>query len=191
MYELAKNPEIQQRVHQEIDDVLERHGGKITYESISDMKYLEACIDETLRKYPVLPMLNRICVKDYKIPGTNCIIEKGVQTFIPIYGLQRDEKYYEQADKFRPERFIEESSAGKSLTDRPYYPFGDGPRNCIGMRLGKLQTKVGIVLMMRDANGTHFKYELEERYKKNEMKFDPNQVLLSPLGGLKLHIRRR
>lgn len=45
MYELAKNQEIQRRVHHEIDDTLKRHGGKITYESISEMKYLEACID--------------------------------------------------------------------------------------------------------------------------------------------------
>ena len=45
MYELAKDQNLQQRVHQEIDSVLERHDGKITYDSISDMKYLEACID--------------------------------------------------------------------------------------------------------------------------------------------------
>lgn len=209
MYELAKNREIQQRVHQEIDDVLKRHGGKITYESISEMKYLEACIDgelnslssscsfhwllfsviislshvnlETLRKYPVLPLLNRTCVKDYKIPGTDKIIEKGVEIFLPIYGLQNDATYYEQPEKFKPERFIDESVAKK-----PYYPFGDGPRNCIGMRLGKMQTKVGIVIMLQK-----FKYELEDRLKNSEMKFDPNSFLLAPLGGLHLKVSKR
>lgn len=45
MHELAKNPEIQSRAHEEIDRVLQQHNGKITYESISDMKYLAACID--------------------------------------------------------------------------------------------------------------------------------------------------
>lgn len=45
LYELAKAPEIQKRVHEEIDEVLAQHNGKITYDSISDMKYLEACID--------------------------------------------------------------------------------------------------------------------------------------------------
>ena len=45
MYELAKNPEIQQKAHAEIDEVLKKHDGRITYESISDMKYLECCLD--------------------------------------------------------------------------------------------------------------------------------------------------
>lgn len=45
MYEMAKNPDIQQRVHEEIDRILEVHNGKITYDAVSDMKYLEACFD--------------------------------------------------------------------------------------------------------------------------------------------------
>lgn len=133
---------------------------------------------ETLRKYAILPLLNRTCVKDYKIPGTDKIIEKGVEVFLPIMGLQTDEKYYEEPEKFKPERFTQESSI-----KRPYYPFGDGPRNCIGMRLGKMQTKVGIVLMLQK-----FKYELDDQLKKNEMKFDPKSFLLSPLGGLRLKV---
>lgn len=81
---------------------------------------------ETLRKYPSLPILNRTCMKDYPIPGTNKVIEKGVEVFIPVYGLQRDEKYYEEPDKFNPDRFNEENSAGKNLLNRPYMPFGEG-----------------------------------------------------------------
>lgn len=50
MYELAKNPEIQQRVHNEIDKILEKHNGQITYESVSEMKYLEYCIDGLFSK---------------------------------------------------------------------------------------------------------------------------------------------
>lgn len=45
LYELAKSPEIQQRAHEEIDRVLAKHDGKFTYESISEMKFLEACVD--------------------------------------------------------------------------------------------------------------------------------------------------
>ncbi|XP_031625573.1 probable cytochrome P450 6d5, partial [Contarinia nasturtii] len=146
LYEIVKNPEIQNRVIEEIDRVLEAHNGQFTYESISDMKYLESCIDETLRKYPPLTILNRACLSDYKIPNTNKIIEKGTEMFIPIFGLQRDEKYYEEPNKFDPDRFNEENSVGKNQSNRPYYPFGDGPRNCIGMRLGKMQTKVGLVM---------------------------------------------
>lgn len=84
---------------------------------------------ETLRLYPTLPILSRTCVKDYKIPGTNKVIEKGVEVFIPAFSLQRDEKYYKNPKKFDPERFNEENSAGKNIVDRPYIPFGNDLRN--------------------------------------------------------------
>ena len=133
---------------------------------------------ETLRKYPIVPVLNRTCVKDYKIPGTDQVIEKGVEVFIPALALQNDGNYYNDPEKFKPERFIEESSANK-----PYYPFGDGPRNCIGMRMGKIQTKVGILLMLQK-----FKYELKS---KHDMEFDPQLFLLAPKDSVKLRVIKR
>lgn len=139
-----------------------------------------------MRKYPVVPLLVRECVKDYTIPGTDNVIEKGVEIFIPAFALQRDEKYYENPDKFIPERFNEENMAGKNIVNRPYLPFGEGPRNCIGMRMGKMQTKVGLVLMLQK-----FRFELENRLKKNEFTFDPHVFILSPLGGINLHIIKR
>lgn len=186
MYELAKNPEIQKRVHDEIDRVLAEHNGEITYDSVTDMKYLEACIDETLRRYCIVPLLNRTCVNDYQIPKSNKVIEKGVEVFIPAYSVQMDPKYYEDPEKFDPERFMEEGSAAKNLVNRPYIPFGDGPRNCIGMRMGKMQTKVGLVLMLQK-----FQYELEAKLKGKPMEFDPKVFFLAPRVDVKLSVLHR
>lgn len=76
-------------------------------------------------------MLNRTCVKEYQIPGTNKIIEKGVEVYIPVLGIQRDEKYFSQPNKFNPDRWNGECFAdtGRKL---PNLTFGDGPRSCIG-----------------------------------------------------------
>lgn len=87
---------------------------------------------ELLRKYPFAPMLTRICVKDYKIPGTDKTILKGETTFFPLYGLHRDEHFYPDPEKFDPTRFTKENLDGINQVNRPYYPFGDGPRNCVG-----------------------------------------------------------
>ena len=133
---------------------------------------------EALRKYPIVAILNRTCVKDYKIPGTDNVIEKGVEVFIPALAMQTDEKYYSDPEKFKPERFLGESSA-----DKPYYPFGDGPRNCIGMRMGMMQTKVGILLMLQK-----FKYELKS---KHDLKFNPQLFLLSPKDSIELSVIKR
>lgn len=131
MYELAKNQNIQKRVHEEIDRVLAEHNGEITYDSIAQMVFLDNCIAEILRMYPVAPILPRTCVKDYQIPGTNLIIEKDTEVFIPVFSLQRDEKFYKDPLKFNPDRFDEENLPGKNQIVRPFYAFGDGPVSLI------------------------------------------------------------
>lgn len=155
---------------------------------IESVNYSTQCVKyflETLRKYPVLPMLNRTCVKEYQIPGTDKVIEKGVEVIIPVLGVQRDAKYYDEPDKFKPERHNSENT-NENRSKPLYLPFGDGPRNCIGMRLGKMQTKVGLVLMLQK-----FKYELSESHKGTDMEFEPRHFLLQPRSNIYLHVSRR
>ncbi|KAJ3618441.1 hypothetical protein MTP99_006436 [Tenebrio molitor] len=87
LYELAKNQEIQKKVRHEMETVLARHDGKITYDSVQEMKYLNQVLDETLRKYPPIPFITRECVKDYKIPDQDIIIEKGTRVVVSIFGI--------------------------------------------------------------------------------------------------------
>nr|AAT72405.1 cytochrome P450 [Culex pipiens pallens] len=183
LFELARNPEIQKKVQQEIDQVLASHNGEITYDNINEMKYLENCIDETLRKYPAVPFLNRECSKDYKIPGTDTTIEKGTSLVIPVLGLHRDPDHYPEPDRFIPERF----SNFEDISTKPYLPFGAGPRNCIGLRLGKLQTKAGLVMML-----SKFNVRLaDETYASKELALDARSVVLMPVGGIKVSISER
>ncbi|KAJ8911313.1 hypothetical protein NQ315_017008 [Exocentrus adspersus] len=67
IYELCKNPSIQEKVREEIRDVLQRHGGQLTHEGLAEMKYMQQVLDETLRIYPPGTTLSRVCVKDYKL----------------------------------------------------------------------------------------------------------------------------
>lgn len=134
----------------------------------------------------MLPILNRTCVKDYQIPGTNKFIEKDTEIYIPVLALQMDEKFYENPTEFQPDRFSEENLVGKNQINQIYMPFGDGPRNCIGMRLGKMQTKVGLVMMLQK-----FTYHLNDELRAREMKFDPKHFLLAPLGDIHLHVSKR
>lgn len=102
---------------------------------------------ETLRKYPVLASLLRICTEEYKMPNSNVTIKPGTRTLIPIYGFHHDPQYYPNPDKFDPDRFTKEASA-----TRPQYafiPFGEGPRVCIGQRFAMMQVRVGLVALLR------------------------------------------
>jgi len=181
IYELAKNMDIQRRVQEEIDEVTARHNGEITYNSVMELKYLEMCMEETLRKYPVVPILNRECSRDYTIPDTNVKIEKGTAVMIPVLALHRDAEFYPEPEKFIPERF--NPNDYKPFEERPQLGFGDGPRNCIGLRMGKMQTKVGLVFMLQD-----FTYNL---VNKDELKLSAKSFLVQPTTGINLKITKR
>ncbi|XP_047097787.1 cytochrome P450 6k1-like [Schistocerca piceifrons] len=142
LYELALHEDIQRNVQQEIDTVLERHGGCITYDAIAEMSYLDNVVSETLRKYPPLPFLNRDCVEPYKIPDSDVVVDKGTAVVISLFGLHYDPEHFPDPERYDPERFSEEQKAERH--PYVYLPFGDGPHICIGMRLGLLQTKVGL-----------------------------------------------
>jgi len=183
LYELSLNQDIQDRVRKEIDVVLQKHDGKLTYEGIQEMEYLDKVVSETLRKYPPVPMLTRECTKNYKIPGTDVVLEKGMATIIPVYALQHDPKYFPEPERFDPERFNEEEKAKRH--HYVYLPFGEGPRICIGMRFGLMQTKVGLVSLLS-------KYEISVSKKTPiPIVIDPTSVGLLPKGGMWLQIRKR
>ncbi|KAL1509697.1 hypothetical protein ABEB36_004399 [Hypothenemus hampei] len=147
LHELALNQEIQNKLRNEITEVIEKHG-EITYEAVMDMEYLDKVVKETLRKYPIVPVLPRTCTKDYKIPNTNVVIKKGTAVQIPCIGLHSDPEFYPNPKIFDPERFSVENKMRRP--DAPWIPFGDGPRQCLGMRLGLLQTKVGIITFIKN-----------------------------------------
>lgn len=183
LYELARNVDVQDRVQKEIDDVLARHNGVLTFDAINDMKLLEMCIDETLRLYPPAFNIVRVCTKDWQMPESNLVIEKGVTINVPAFAMQRDPKYYPNPERFIPERFSAENCAGKTFADMPYLPFGDGPRVCIGQRLGKMQVKVGLVTLLQN-----FRFDLSGNTLK-PLKISPqNVILLAPVGGLELKV---
>lgn len=78
---------------------------------------------ETLRKYPTLPFLNRICTKDYPIPNTDLVIKEGTPIIISHLGLMRDARYFPEPYKFDPDRF---SDSNPKYNANAYVPFGDG-----------------------------------------------------------------
>jgi len=85
---------------------------------------------ESARKYAQAVLLTRECNKDYQIPGTKIVIEKGTLVTVAPFGLHNDPQYFPEPEKFIPERFTEEEKAKRS--NYVYLPFGEGPRFCIG-----------------------------------------------------------
>lgn len=148
LYELCVNPVLQEKTRAEIKEVLKKHNGEFTYEAYQDMTYLRQVLDETLRKYPPVQAVTRRAVQPYKFKGSNLTLEKGITVIISTIGLGRDPEHYPDPDRFDPERFTLENKAARN--PYVYLPFGDGPRNCIGMRFGLMQSSIGLVKILKD-----------------------------------------
>ncbi|XP_050094490.1 probable cytochrome P450 6a13 [Anopheles aquasalis] len=145
LYELALNEECQERARTCVLEALQKHGG-MTYEAIADMDYLDRCINETLRKYPPLAMLQRTSCKPYRIPDSDVVLPAKMKILIPIYAIQRDARYYPDPDRFEADRFTPEAVAERPLCT--FLSFGEGPRVCIGQRLGMMQARVGLATVL-------------------------------------------
>ncbi|KAL1461142.1 hypothetical protein WDU94_013072 [Cyamophila willieti] len=143
LVELANNKHIQDKLREEIKEVLKESAGEVTYENIKAMTYLDKVAKETLRKYPSVTQLNRRSTRPYILPGTKINIGSQTRAIVPVYAIHHDPAYYPDPDVFDPERF--EPSQVAARPPFTYLPFGDGPRNCIGLRFGNLQFKLGII----------------------------------------------
>ncbi|XP_075979686.1 cytochrome P450 6B1-like [Anticarsia gemmatalis] len=144
--ELAAHQEVQEKMRAEIREVLDRHEGKISYELLQELVYMEMVIQETLRLYPPFPSIQRMCTKDYMIPGTDTVVEKGTIVLFPTLGIQRDEQYFERASSFYPERWAD---GAQQPPPGVYMPFGDGPRYCIGKRFAMIQMKCCLIRVLQ------------------------------------------
>lgn len=151
LHELARHPEYEKRLYREIKDYLT--GKEITLELLNQMIFLDQVVDEALRLYPPLPIVDRVAVKDYKVgellkklvfslfiffhsninfsqlPGSDIVIKKGTPVYISVSGTNRDPKYFE-----RPNEFIPTRSRGAHTNDlsSSSLAFGMGPRSCVG-----------------------------------------------------------
>ncbi|XP_058449379.1 uncharacterized protein LOC131429329 [Malaya genurostris] len=146
LYLLATHPEIQDKGRRCVIEVLSKHQGNFTYEALAEMNYIDCIIHETLRMYPPVATLHRITSKPYKLPNGS-ILPKGTGVLIPNLAFQHDPENFPEPLQFRPERFMEGEK--EKHHHFSYLAFGEGPRICIGMRFGLLQSKMGIALLLR------------------------------------------
>ncbi|XP_063090254.1 cytochrome P450 3A9-like [Cavia porcellus] len=145
IYELATNPDVQKKLQQEIDAALPNKALP-TFDVLVEMEYLDMVVNEVLRLYPVGNRLERVCKKDVQVNGV--LIPKGTTVMVPTYALHLDPENWPEPKEFRPERF---SKKNKDLINPyVYLPFGNGPRNCIGMRFALMNMKLAVIRLLQN-----------------------------------------
>ncbi|KAF5285366.1 hypothetical protein FQR65_LT13256 [Abscondita terminalis] len=149
-YELAINPDVQEKLRSEIDEAFsETESNFINYDKLLGMDYLDKVLTESLRKWPPVAIIDRKAVKPFtlesKVPGEETVhFQKDTVCLIPIFAIHRDPQHYPNPDKFDPERFNENKNSST-----PFLAFGMGPKNCLGARLGILEIKILLCAVLR------------------------------------------
>lgn len=110
------------------------------------------------------------------------MIEKGTTVSIPIYAIHRDAEYFPEPNKFKIERFAPAEAAKRESGQ--FLPFGDGPRNCIGLRFGMMQARVGLAILLDNyefalGKGTSVPLEIL-----------PRPFILNTKGGVQLKVKK-
>jgi cytochrome P450 len=144
LYHLAANPEIQDRLREEVDGVLGQRSP--TFEDIGHMRLLDRVVKESLRlRPPAIGVFFRQALEDVVIGGWQ--LRKGALAGSYSWVTQRDPRWFPEPENFDPDRFLPERFAQLPLGS--YFPFGAGPRMCIGMGMAALEIQVVVAAFMQ------------------------------------------
>lgn len=176
LYQLARNPEKQEKLYRELERVLPTAAAPVDVKCLDKLTYLKACIKETLRMYPVIigngrSLQSDTVIGDYRIP-------KGTHVIFPHLVVSNIEENFPSPDKFLPERWLKSDqcplTAGKKIHPFVSLPFGYGRRTCIGRRFAEAELNILLAKIFR-------KYRAEYHYDDFRYKICPTYIPENPL----------
>ncbi|KAF4519781.1 hypothetical protein B566_EDAN009031 [Ephemera danica] len=168
---LCKHEHVQAKLFEELQRVLPDPLAPITIEDLNQMKYLRACIRESLRMTPIATgnirtTRSEIVLSNYRIPS-------GVDVIMANGAVSRMERFFPEVATFKPERWLRE----QETRPNPFasLPFGHGARKCVGMRFATLEMEMLLAKLLR-------RYRWEWHYPAPQYRSD---LLLKPVGPLR------
>ncbi|WP_339105452.1 cytochrome P450 [Haloterrigena salinisoli] len=168
---LAADDEIRERLEREVEAVCGDRDP--TFADLPELTVAKAVGREALRLYPPLPFLHREPREPTSLDGVR--VAPGTTIQLNMYGIHRDDRWWAAPDSFRPGRWLDDA-------DRPEYasfPFGGGPRHCIGMRFAMTELKLSLATIARRV-----------RFDRVSTSLDPSiEVSLDP-GTVEMRVRR-
>ncbi|XP_050545273.1 cytochrome P450 4C1-like isoform X2 [Daktulosphaira vitifoliae] len=176
---LAIHEDVQDKVYDEIYQIMGDGDRIVTIEDTIKFVYMEQCIKETLRLYPVAPMILRELRDDVKI--SNYIIPKGTTVNISLIGTHHLQELYPNPWEYNPDNFDPEKVA--KLHKNSFIAFGDGLRNCIGEKYAMLLMKVLLSTFLRN-------YSVHTKCKMSDIKLKI-ELMMKSVHGYQVMIRPR
>jgi cytochrome P450 len=177
VYLLSAHPEIGREAQAEIDAAI--GGRRIVFEDLPKLRLLDAIMRETLRLYPSAYAMAREATTSFELGGWR--IPKGDQILMSQYAIQRDPRWFREPEAFRPARWL--SGETRELPKFAYFPFGGGPRICIGNHFAMMEAVIVLAALLQ---------EMQLRVLPGfRLRQDPVVTLRPAAGGIPVLVRRR
>jgi cytochrome P450 family 4 subfamily V len=180
LYCLGRNVDFQLQLQRELDAVM----GQRTvpdHDDLQRMPYLHACISESLRLYPPVPMFSRTTTEPLTLGGVS--IPRGMDVSISPWLLHRDSAVWTRPDEFLPERWLGDDGCGNKVHHFSYMPFAQGPRNCIGRMFALNEEKVLVATIVKQ-------FTIAALHNLDEVQPSP-EIILRPKSGVWVKLWRR
>ena len=175
-YLLASHPELQARFHAELDDVIGDRPPNLA--DLPNLTFTDQVLAESLRLYPPIWFWSRMAFQPFELGGYD--IPPGALLAAPQLIVQRDARWFDEPLEFRPDRWTTEFR--ENLPRFAYYPFGGGPRQCIGEGFAMMEAKLILATL-----GQRWRVHHDPRHKIEMLPL----ISLRPKGGMPMHLERR
>jgi cytochrome P450 len=175
-YLLAQHPDVESRLHAELDSVLA--GRAPTFDDLPRLPYADQVITEALRIYPTVWLIGREAIEPCTIGGYP--IPVGMTVYMSQWVVHRDRRFFDEPHVFRPERWAD--GLAKRLPRYAYFPFGGGPRICIGNSFALMESVLLLATIAR-----RFRLRLAPDAKVTPLP----TMTLRPDGGIRVILSRR
>jgi len=142
-YHLGMYPDIQAKIHQEVDEVLGQR--EITNEDIPKLSFCKCVLQEVLRMTPPAIVIDKLAKKDVMVGGH--LIPKGTCILLFFWSAHYDNRYWDKPHEFRPERFLQKDCIRHPFA---FMPFSAGERNCIGQKFALQEALIILPLLMQN-----------------------------------------
>jgi cytochrome P450 len=173
---LAQNPSVEARLHSELESVL--CGRTASADDLASLPYLHNVLSESLRLYPPAWGMARLAVKEVRLGGYR--VKKGTGISFSQWVVQRDPRWFDAPLEFRPERW--EDGLARRLPRFAYFPFGGGPRQCIGNAFALMEAALILSTVAQ-----RFRFELEPSHKVEPLA----SITLRPRNGIRAILHER
>jgi cytochrome P450 len=175
-YLLSRHPDAERRLGEELDDVLAGRAPQVA--DLPRLRYAEMVVNEGLRLYPPAYAFGREALADCEIGGYP--VPAGATIFVSPWVMHRDARWFDRPEEFVPERW--DGDAARTLPRFAYFPFGGGPRICIGNRFALMEATLLLAAIAR-----RFRLRLDPTCRVEPFP----SITLRPAHGLRMTLESR